>query len=1093
MKYVAWFKEITKEDISIAGGKGANLGEMIRNGFPIPDGFVITTYAFKEFLEKTKLKDKIFGKLKNLDVENTEELQKVSEEIQEMIKKARVPKEIESEILKNFKKLKAKFVAVRSSATAEDIKEASFAGQQATFLYVTEKDLIEKVKACWASLYTARAIYYREQQGFKHEDVLIAVVVQKMVNSEVSGVMFTADPITGDPIIIIEAAYGLGEAVVSGSVTPDEYRVDKNSMKILEKYIAKQTRMIVQKPEGGTTWKEIPKNKQQNQKLPDELIIELAKIGKKIEEHYKWPQDIEWALEKGKLYIVQSRAITTIREKQPEEEKEIEEKPILKGIPASPGIASGRVVIIKDLKDLAKVKEGDIIVTTMTTPDMVPAMKKAAAIITDEGGMTCFSEDTYILTSEGIITISDLVKRFENGEKLKVVSYNIKNFKVEWDEVVGIDIKEDELIEITLSTISGFGKLGNNLRLTPDHNMVFFDGKQFIKKPIKEIIEEDEYITGITYIPPVETPSEITDKISWMFNKIRKLTEKLDEREYFSLSSAALRISEQVVLEKLLTLCTKSKTSFTTHSIAIEHISPELAKIICLLFLRLGILPQFGTNSEEDWNMFIKSSHVVRCFNEKKVPMKNVVDSLRKIPPIKMFSKVLNLIYDENYKIWAQREDPLVVPRLLSIAKRIKDFKVRTKISEIIESPIIFYKVYKHTPIGKSKVYTITTKKNHNFVVLSDQLTPILVWNCHAAIVSRELGIPCVVGTKEATKLLKEGEIVTVDANKGLIFKGKVKTKKKEEIIVQRSSYILTATKVKVNVATPEAAERAAKTGADGVGLLRAEHMITQFGYHPAWYIRNDKLEDLINIVYEGIRKVAKEFYPKPVWYRTFDARTDEFRHLKGGESEPEEDNPMLGWHGIRRDLDQPELLECQFKAIKKLWEDGFTNISVMIPFTIDVEELIFAKEIARKVGLPKSFKLGIMVETPACCLTIEDYIKEGIDFISFGTNDLTQLTLGIDRNNALVQKHFHESHPAILKLIKRVIDICRKEGVETSICGQAGSDPKFVEKLVEYGIDSVSANIDAVNTIREVVARTERKLMLESARKQLKSFDELL
>jgi phosphoenolpyruvate synthase/pyruvate phosphate dikinase len=184
----------------------------------------------------------------------------------------------------------------------------------------------------------------------------------------------------------------------------------------------------------------------------------------------------------------------------------------------------------------------------------------------------------------------------------------------------------------------------------------------------------------------------------------------------------------------------------------------------------------------------------------------------------------------------------------------------------------------------------------------------------------------------------------------------------------------LTATKVKVNVATPEAAERAAKTGADGVGLLRAEHMITQFGYHPAWYLKNEKYDELINIVYEGIKKVAQVFYPKPVWYRSFDARTDEFRHLKGGDLEPEEDNPMLGWHGIRRDLDQPILLECQLKAIKKLYEDGLRNVSLMIPFTISVDELIFAKELVKKVGMPKDFKVGIMVETPACALTIDEY-----------------------------------------------------------------------------------------------------------------------
>ena len=494
------------------------------------------------------------------------------------------------------------------------------------------------------------------------------------------------------------------------------------------------------------------------------------------------------------------------------------------------------------------------------------------------------------------------------------------------------------------------------------------------------------------------------------------------------------------------------------------------------------------SNFSLHWLSFSSGGTVISSYT-RKVPVKNTLDSLRKIPPVKVFGKIVDKIYDENYKIWALREDPWVVPRVISIAKRIKDYDLRLKITEMIQSPILFYKIYKYEELkGTHKVYNITTNKNHNYVVFTDQMTPILVWNCHAAIVSRELGVPCIVGTREATKKLKDGDLVTVDANIGVVYKGilKKKEEKKVEVVRTFGQTILTATKVKVNVATPEAAERAAKTGADGVGLLRAEHMITQFGYHPAWYLKNEKYDELINIVYEGIKKVAQVFYPKPVWYRSFDARTDEFRHLKGGDLEPEEGNHMLGWHGIRRDLDQPILLECQLKAIKKLYEDGLRNVSLMIPFTISVDELIFAKELVKKVGMPKDFKVGIMVETPACALTIDEYIDVGIDFISFGTNDLTQLTLGLDRNNALVQKHFHESHPAVLKLIKHVIEKCREHNIETSICGQAGSNPYFVEKLVRFGIDSVSANIDAVQTIREVVARTERKIMLESARKNL-------
>ena len=762
MKTVVWFSEVGKDDVSLVGGKGANLGEMTRAGFPIPPGFIVTAESFFYFIRSTGLDKKIYPLLDNLDVEDTAKLEETAKQIQDMIVSAEMPSEIARDIVSYYKELCKKasgflnpkdiWVAVRSSATAEDLPNASFAGQQATYLYVRgEKDLLDHVKKCWASLFTARAIYYRAKQGFDHRNVGIAVVVQKMVNSEVSGVMFTAHPVDGSPIVIIEAAYGLGEAVVSGMVTPDEYIVDKKTMTIKDKKIAKQEKMVVQKPEGGTEEKPVPEVLQEKQKLPDEKIIELAGIGIKIEEHYKKPQDIEWAMEHGKLYIVQARAITTIGKEKAEENTTVEEEePILKGLAASPGIATGKVRIILDLKDLPKVKEGDILVTTMTSPDMVPAMEKAAAIVTDEGGMTS-----------------------------------------------------------------------------------------------------------------------------------------------------------------------------------------------------------------------------------------------------------------------------------------------------------------------------------------------------HAAIVSRELGIPAVVGTGNATKVLKDGEIITVDAYKGLIYKGRVERedviRKKGVEIVRSAIPYPTATLVKVNVAMPEAAQRAAETNADGVGLLRAEHMITSTGKHPVWFLKNDKLDDLVEVVKKGVKTVAEKFYPKPVWYRTFDARTDEFRHLQGGEDEPEEDNPMLGWHGIRRSLDQPDLIMAEFEAIKQLHEEGLDNVGVMIPFTISVDEYLLAKHYARRVGLipHKMVDFGIMVETPAAALTIKDYIRARIDFLSFGTNDLTQLTLGLDRNNERVQKLFNEEHPAVLKLINYVIKTAKAHGVETSICGQAGSKPSMARKLVRMGIDSISANIDAVDKIREVVYREERKMMLEAARKR--------
>ncbi len=231
---------------------------------------------------------------------------------------------------------------------------------------------------------------------------------------------------------------------------------------------------------------------------------------------------------------------------------------------------------------------------------------------------------------------------------------------------------------------------------------------------------------------------------------------------------------------------------------------------------------------------------------------------------------------------------------------------------------------------------------------------------------------------------------------------------------------------------------------------------------------------------------VADAFYPKPVWYRTLDAPTDEFITLEGGENEPEEHNPMLGWRGIRRELDQPEILKCEFKAIKKLYDKGYTNLGIMIPLSQSPAELKQAKELCASVGLipHKDIDFGMMVEIPAAALTIEDYLEIGVDFVSLGTNDLTQYTLAVDRNNEFVAKHYTEEHPAVMKLIERTIKKCVEAGVTCSICGQAGSVPHIVEKLVGFGITSVSSNADAVAEVRKTVARAEKKIILDAARK---------
>jgi pyruvate,water dikinase len=278
---------------------------------------------------------------------------------------------------------------------------------------------------------------------------------------------------------------------------------------------------------------------------------------------------------------------------------------------------------------------------------------------------------------------------------------------------------------------------------------------------------------------------------------------------------------------------------------------------------------------------------------------------------------------------------------------------------------------------------------------------------------------------------------------------------------------------------------RAAATGADGVGLLRIEHLILGLNKTPGWYVKHGKQEEFIRELHDGIRIVLDAFPGKPVWVRTLDAPTDEFRNMLGGEDEPHEHNPMLGWRGIRRDLASPDQFRMQVEAFKLLWKEGYGNLGMMFPMVSHPDEFLKAKELMRGWGVDvESATLGIMIEIPSSALLIEEFVAAGIRFASFGTNDLVQYTLAIDRNNENIAAMYNPRQPAVLRLIHDAIQVCRRHGVESSICGQAGSDPAMAEWLVEHGIASLSANIDAVARIRDRVARTEQRMILEAARR---------
>ncbi|MCK5559650.1 MAG: phosphoenolpyruvate synthase, partial [Thermoplasmata archaeon] len=381
MPNIVWTDEVTKDSIPLVGGKGANLGEMFKNELPVPEAFILTSEAYWKFVQEGGIKDQVLNILKATNVNDDKSLNSASKEIRGIFTETKIPWDMEIDILNAYKKLSQDhdtedaLVAVRSSATAEDLPEASFAGQQETYLNVKkEPELLLRVRDCWSSLFTPRAIFYREKQGFDHNKVALAVVVQRMVNSEVSGVMFTSDPVTGDPTVLIEGGFGLGEAIVGGEIIPDTYHIAQENLQIMNKKISKQTWMYTKDSTGKTVKIDLEPELQGVQKLSNENIIKVAEFGVRIEEHYKQPMDVEWCIEDNNIYIVQARPVTTIKKgkkaakEKTEEEKRIEAKKIPKEVltmgatldtdaEASAGPETEEVVVI----EAPKVEQGEII------------------------------------------------------------------------------------------------------------------------------------------------------------------------------------------------------------------------------------------------------------------------------------------------------------------------------------------------------------------------------------------------------------------------------------------------------------------------------------------------------------------------------------------------------------------------------------------------------------------------------------------------------------------------------------------------------------------------------------------------------------
>ncbi|MFA9411241.1 MAG: phosphoenolpyruvate synthase [Deltaproteobacteria bacterium] len=757
-EFVRDFGTLGRNDTPIAGGKGANLGEMTAAGLPVPEGFVVTGQAYLHALDAAGCRQRVLDIVANADIDDSGALKLVSDELRASVQSAGVPDDVQLAVMAAFKELgEGARVAVRSSATAEDTAEASFAGMNESFTNVVEETLIQRLLDCWASLWGSRVVAYRHSLGLSDEPT-IAVVVQRMVDSETSGVMFTVDPISQDRgRMLIEGAYGLGEVVVGGQVEPDTYFVSRSrdpsaaEVGLSSARIGSKAYKIVHQSDGSEARLEVPQAERELRLLDDAQVLELASLGLRIEEHYGSPQDVEWAFENGKAYVLQSRPITTL---------EVEAgTPLVSGLGASPGRVAGKVRVMRELQADAKIGKDEILVAEMTSPDWVPVMRHAGALVTDEGGVTC-----------------------------------------------------------------------------------------------------------------------------------------------------------------------------------------------------------------------------------------------------------------------------------------------------------------------------------------------------HAAIVSRELRIPCVVGTRNATRLLKSSQLVTVDGTRGEIVSGDVtqgaatagttpSTQPTAVMAAPEATMEPLATRLYVNLAIADAAEGASALPVDGVGLLRGEFMISDAldGVHPNALIAEGGSDEFVTKMTDSLLRIARPFFPRPVIYRTYDFRTNEFSGLRGAaDYEPHEENPMIGYRGCYRYVKEPELFDLELEILARVREAS-PNVNIMIPFVRTKWELEACLERIDKhrLGSDHGLLRWVMAEVPSIVYRIPDYAKLGIHGVSIGSNDLTQLMLGVDRDSSICAELFDEADDAVLWAIETIIRTARECGLTSSLCGQAPSNrPEFAEKLVRFGITSISVNPDAALRTRQVIASAERRMLIDAARR---------
>lgn len=791
--YIKLFEAIRKEDVLEAGGKGASLGEMTQAGIPVPGGFVVLSSAFKSFVAEAGILSDIESLLSKVEQEKIYTIETASEQIEAIIMQAEVSQILKNEVTESFKGLQAPFVAVRSSATAEDGVNAAWAGQLNTYLNTTEENLIENIKRCWASLFSPRAIFYRIEKGLHKEDIAVAVVVQKMIQSEVSGVAFSVHPINQDRNqILIEAGYGLGEAVVSGAITPDNYVVEKNTLNILTKHISKQDKELI-KNGYKNEWTQVVENKQELQKISDDQIKELSELVVKIENHYGFPCDIEWGLFEEKLYILQSRPITTLNFVTNNQPVVIEEKWHINRTRYIPALWPVNIYFNWPFSEYYNLEY---------TGQVMHVFQK--------GQLTAVWDKKLFDTLKEVI-FKQLIENKDEIDTLRQSGLQTGQKLVEYVKQFASSLNSNQPIDNYIAFFNGLTQYYN--QFIKDNMIYWLLGASSIEERINHKLERFDDSTRQTIFQKLSSTQDsysaqeekefyrLIDVARESGLKSETLNQKVEEfvQKYFwfPYEYVGPEIWDKEKILKRVSEELDSKSSHTNKEISNEERD---------LYIKENKLDQ----ETEDYFRILRALSLMQ--DDRKMINAQVCYYLNGVI-FSVLAKQLNISLeharyidislleeiknneDESWRdILIEREKFSIEvtnghTTNILVGTEAEEFLKENNIKISFEGKVTDLKGFCAQPglvTGRVRVLhssqvsdfkegdiIVTGMTTPDFVPLVKKASAIITneggVTCHAAIVSRELGKPCIIGTKIATQVLKDGDLVEVDATNGIV------------------------------------------------------------------------------------------------------------------------------------------------------------------------------------------------------------------------------------------------------------------------------------------------------------------------------------